>query len=112
MIEDLRPSDHHCAPAENPAIARCCQAFDRAFRATLERTKSRACANLDGNEAYRKAMPALIAPGSIRDFIACVTHGMVIGAIGDAQGARLLYAAHIAHSTAPKPPAIPKLPAA
>ncbi len=105
MIEDLQSNPVSSAPADNPAIARCCQAFDRARRSNIARTKGGVGADLDGKDAYRKAMPPLSGLGNIRDFIACVAHGMLIRAIDESQGARLLYAAHIAYSTADKPPA-------
>ncbi|HXR39601.1 MAG TPA: hypothetical protein VN776_10935 [Terracidiphilus sp.] len=111
MTEDLQPDPLACTPADNPAIARCLKAYDLAHRTTLGRTNSRACARLDGKGAYRKAMPPLAGPDNIRDFIACTAHGMLIEAIDETKGARLLYAAHIAHSTAPKPPAFKKNPA-
>jgi hypothetical protein len=34
----------------------------------------------------------------IRDFIACVVHGIAIGAIPSSEGTRLLYRAQVAHS--------------
>jgi hypothetical protein len=51
--------------------------------------------------AYRNAMPPLVGSRNIRDFIACAAHGMLIGAIDGAEGARFLYAARVA-STAHK----------
>jgi hypothetical protein len=42
-------------------------------------------------------MPPLSGPENIRDFIACVAHAMLIGAILGPDGARLLYAAQVAY---------------
>jgi len=53
---------------------------------------------LRGNEAYRNAMPPLNTPDNIRDFVACLTHGMIINAIVDPFSARLLNAAKLAQS--------------
>jgi hypothetical protein len=53
--------------------------------------------------AYCTAMPRLADSESIREFIACVVHGMGIGAIPSAEGTRLLYGAQVAHSALPSP---------
>jgi hypothetical protein len=50
-------------------------------------------------------MPSLSGPDNIRDFIACVAHGMLIGAIRDTDGARLLYAAQVARGALQNSPA-------
>lgn len=47
--------------------------------------------------------PPLSGADNIRDFIACVAHGMLIAAIEGPAGARLLYAAQVAHCTLEKP---------
>ena len=41
-------------------------------------------------------MPDLSGYQDIRDFIACVAHGMLIGAIDAIEGPKLLYAAQVA----------------
>jgi len=45
------------------------------------------------HDAYRNALPPLSGVENIRDFIACVAHGMLIDSIRDCVAARLLYAA-------------------
>lgn len=42
------------------------------------------------------AMPILSSEDSIREFIACVTHGILFGAFKDKQASQLLYAAQVA----------------
>ena len=79
-----------------PAVARCCDAGTRAYRTVLAKERNRFEASKAASEAYRLAMPPLVGAESIRDFIACVAHGMLIGAIGSDDGARLLYAAQVA----------------
>ena len=48
------------------------------------------------SEAFRLATPPLVGAENIRDFIACVAHGILIGVIGGNDGARLLYAGQVA----------------
>lgn len=90
--------------AENLAVARCCEAWTLTFQETARR-EGEAVATVEAEQAYRKAMPPLSGAGNIRDFIACTAHGMLIGAIGGPDGARLLYAAQVAYSTLRSQPA-------
>jgi hypothetical protein len=53
-------------------------------------------------------LPPLSGFENIRDFIACVAHAMLIGAIMDNLGTKLLYAAQIALTTVRRQPASPK----
>ena len=93
----------------NPALARCLSAYKQAFKAARDRGKGKVFSELDGEEAYRLAMPPLCGGETIRDFIACTTQGMIIGAFDGAAGARLLYAAQVAHSTLRNQSEPPKL---
>jgi hypothetical protein len=68
-------------------------------------------AEVSGNKAYRDALPVPADYYSIRDFIACIAHGIAIGAVSVHQSGRLLYAAQVALATlhhAPKPPKTPR----
>jgi hypothetical protein len=47
-------------------------------------------------EAYRAALPPLTTGDNCRDFIACVAHGILLGAIDDKNAGKLLYAAQVA----------------
>jgi len=90
----------------NPAVAHCLSAYKQAFKAARDRGKGKVFSELDGEEAYRLAMPTLSGGDSIRDFIACTAQGMIIGAFDGPTGARLLYAARVARSALrdqPKP---------
>jgi len=85
------------APAlKNHAIARCAEAFENAYRTYLEEHESEYCATQKGGEAYRALLPPLTSRDNCRDFIACVAHGMLLGAIPEANGGKLLYAAQVA----------------
>jgi len=82
----------------NPAIARCCAAWQRRFNAEKEKGVGNIFAEGYAAASYRDAMPHLIDFEGIRDFIACTGHGMLIGAIPVEKGAKLLYAAQVAQS--------------
>lgn len=92
------------APPQTPdipcsALDRCCKAYQSAFNKTMARKQGEPSARFDASIAYCEAMPPLLGKENIRDFIACTAHGMLIGAIDGADGARLLYAAQVANST-------------
>jgi hypothetical protein len=85
--------------AENPAVARCCDAYTTAFMAAFaDDPEDEFDARSHGKDAYRKALPPLSGNRNIRDFIACVAYGILIEAIDDSRGTRLLYAAQVAHT--------------
>ncbi|HVZ84231.1 MAG TPA: hypothetical protein VG893_11200 [Terracidiphilus sp.] len=97
------------ATATDPCIARCCAAFVATFRAVLT-----AAGNDHPNEggyeaktaavaAYLAALPPLNGAENIREFIACVSHGMALEIINGRDGTRLLYAAQIAGAFMEKP---------
>ena len=80
----------------NPAVARCCKAWKKVYRAAMQETDYEQGAAKKAGEAYRAAMPPLTTRESCRDFIACVAQGILLGAIADKNGGKLLYAAQIA----------------
>jgi hypothetical protein len=94
--------------SQNPAVSRCCKAWNRAYKATFALKKSDYTAEKEAGAAYRDAMPNLSGEQNIRDFIACAAHGILIGAIDEKMSTRLLYAAQVASGAlarAEKPPA-------
>jgi len=100
-------------PARAKALKRCCDAWRRAFKASMDNSDredeeggNRYLAAQDAGTAYCIAMPPLSGYENIRDFIACTAHGILIGAIPAQKSGRLLYAAQVALSTLhyePKP---------
>ena len=84
------------AALQNPAVARCCQAWQRAFQDVMSKKNSESEACLRADKAFRNAMPALSGEEGIRDFVACATHGLLIGAITEKRATKLLYAAQVA----------------
>jgi hypothetical protein len=109
MTEDLQTSPVAAASepstSANLAVAHCCNAYACAHSAARARGKGQIFASLAGAEAYRNAMPLLSGYESIRDFIACTAHGLLIGAIDGVHGTRLLYAAQVALSSMRSQPA-------
>lgn len=96
---DLAP-EYSC-----PAIDRCSKAWYTAFQQSTDAGKNPVAVRLIANEAYRYAMPPLNSPKNIKDFIACVVHGMMVGAIIDELGNRWIQAARAAavmHRKAPR----------
>ena len=106
-------------PPLNPAVQRCCDIRNQ----LIERSRSMRSEDLpevptdpndlagiirlhgqimvlsgvlDQNLAYRSCMPELVGRRNIKNFIACVTHGLAIGAIDSEQARNMLYAARTA----------------
>jgi hypothetical protein len=95
----LEPGSATGTAPDNAAIARCRQAWLRRFKAGKAKKEDNVIAGYYAEAAYREAMPALIGHESIRDFIACAAHGMLIDAIDFQHGTQLLYAAQVTLST-------------
>ncbi len=96
----------------NPAVARCHDAWIRAYRAELETSRSISSASYSAARAYRDEMPPLIGYDDIRAFIACVAQGILLDAFDSTQSSKLLYAAQVALTTVRNQPAPPKASAA
>jgi len=58
--------------------------------------KASSVATKKAGEAYRAALPPLSGDGNIRDFIACVAQGMVIGVFAPSEVSKLFYGAQVA----------------
>jgi hypothetical protein len=87
------------AASANPAVARCLDAWARANKAERAKGKNRSESSIEADSAYRAAMPPLSGQENIRDFIACVTHAMIVHIFRDDTATKLLYAAQVAHTT-------------
>ena len=90
-------------PQTNASFKHCAAAYRRAYKASLEGTEEtdvdKVFAAFDAGVAYCDAMPLLSGYESIRDFIACAAHGILIGAILPAKGNQLIAAARVALAT-------------
>jgi len=96
MAPNLPPTPFDPA-CENGAIARCCFAYVSKLKSSSENGMDRLSCLGAAERAYSKAMPPLNGNDNIRDFIACVAHGLLIDAIENAKSTKLLYAAQVAH---------------
>jgi hypothetical protein len=85
--------------SENPVIANCFSIWQRVYKAEIAKGEHYSHAHRKASLAYRRAMPPLSGHENIRDFIACVAYGLLIGAIEEKSGSKLLYAAQVAHYT-------------
>jgi hypothetical protein len=89
---------------QNPAVARCCDALDSTLKACTINGDVLPWAYIDAYKAFHAAMPPLSGYQNICDFIACVAHGMLIGAIQHTSGTKFIYAAQVAFSTVRRQP--------
>jgi hypothetical protein len=80
---------------ENPAVARCQVALERAFHAEMDCSRSRMLARKQARDAFRHALPELSSLENVGNFIACIAYAISVGVFVDGEGAELLYAAQI-----------------
>ena len=97
--------------SRNPAVQRCCAARQRSLQESKAKKADLYDTKLHANDAYCEAMPDLSGYENVRDFIACVAHGMLIRAIDAIQGPKFLYAAQVALGALRHEPTSQKLPA-
>jgi hypothetical protein len=85
---------------ENSVVARCARAWVLFYsEAILKKGASDASARAYARQGYLLTMPPLTGSRNIRDFIACTTHGMVLGVLDSKEATKFLYAAQVAHTT-------------
>jgi hypothetical protein len=80
----------------NPAVARCCKAWNRVFTANQKAGTDPVLVYVRANEAFRFAMPPLSTPRDLCDFVACVAHGLVLNTLALPHAAALINAARVA----------------
>jgi hypothetical protein len=99
---DANPSLRPDPKQSRAAIRRCMAAWKRAYDAYLEGKKGSGIDQMfaahQAGPAYCGAMPPLDDCESIRSFIACVAHGILIEAIPQKRANQLLYASQVALS--------------
>lgn len=89
-------------PLGNPAIQHCMAEWTRVYRAGRAKGDHDYHARAAAFVAYRASMPPLTCAANIRNFVACVAHGILIEAIDSKQATKLLYAAQVALSAQPR----------
>ncbi len=92
----------------NPAVAHCCEAWQRTARSLAAEGEWQPGILKNAAAAYRSALPPLTGPESVSDFVACVTHGMSIGAIDPKDATKYLYAAQVAFAVVRNQPKAPE----
>jgi len=92
----LHSGSASAAASTNPAIARCCAAWQLRLEFERSRGKGSGDAACCADRSFCDAMPALDHGDSIRDFIACTAYGMLTDKISGSKGTQLLYAAQVA----------------
>ena len=108
MIEAIQPATAESMEAafypslKNPAIAFCTEVWRKIHAATMKQTNNVYTAERCAAKAFRLAMPPLSGYQNICDFIACAGYGMLLGAIKEENGTKLLYAAQVALASVPK----------
>jgi hypothetical protein len=98
---------------ENPVVARCRAAYDRAYILVIEAAKLDKKGRItdydardQGRLAYRESMPCLDTRAHIRDFLACVIYAQLTGIMLDKDANSFINAAVIALRTVrDEPPA-------
>ena|ERR1700734_2813370 len=99
-LTTLKELDRAHPALGNAAVAYCCKTWKRAYRAAIDDHDSERWASNKAGEAFRAALPPLTTPENRGDFVACVAHGILIGAISEKHGGKLLYAVQIAQAAA------------
>jgi len=86
-------------PSENPTLARCIRAWNRAYHKKLDEEETDFEAVEAGNRAYLRAMPPLAGDQNIRDFIACIAFASLTKLILQPTADHFLAAAKVALGT-------------
>jgi hypothetical protein len=88
-------------PVPNLAVEICLHAYISTKKEQVAKGSKSAQAERIARLAYAANLPKLSNADCVRDFIACVVHGMAVSAIPSSEGTRLLYGAQVAHSALP-----------
>jgi hypothetical protein len=86
------------SPTRNAAVQRCCAARDLARAECRARNAEKFETQQQGAKAFCNALPDLSGYENIRDFIACISHGLLSGDISTINSPQFLYAAQVAIS--------------
>jgi hypothetical protein len=85
-------------PTRNAAVQRCCAARDSSLEDSRAGNVEKHQARERSQQAYRNALPDLAGYENIRDFVACISHGLLTGDISAIHSPTYLYAAQVAIS--------------
>ena len=90
------PDPHDSESIAIDAVEYCVLAWNDAFEQQRAKGKDEYSAARYAHKAFRQALPDLTSPEKIQGFIACVSRGVLLGAIEHTDASRLLYAAQVA----------------
>ena len=93
------PDPHDSESIAIDAVEYCVLAWNDALEKQCAKGKDEYSAIRYAHKAFRQALPDLTSPAKIQGFIACVSRGVLIGAIDHADASRLLYAAQVARQS-------------
>jgi hypothetical protein len=90
-------------PVPNLAVELCVSSYTTQTEEALNSKDKTRIKNVrqTGKLAYCAVLPKLNDAESVREFIACVVHGIAINAIPSTEGTRLLYGAQVAQGSLP-----------
>jgi len=101
-----RPTQEELYPAlKNPAVAHCLEVRQHVYELEMKKKKGEGSASYQADKAYLRALPPLAGYQNACDFIACVSYAMLANIVPADKATKLLYAAQVALSSVPKPPA-------
>ena len=94
-------SEHPDRPSDNPSVARCVRAWNRAYHKKLKELDeddddTEYEANEAGKRYFLRAMPPLAGYVNIRDFIACITYAELLEIIRHTEAVHYFEAAKFA----------------
>jgi hypothetical protein len=95
----VRKSNTTQSGPQNAAVLRCCEAALRSRRESRSKRLGTVETEFNADQAYKRAMPELIGYENIRDFIACIGHGLVMNNVTAFQADKLLGVARLALAT-------------
>jgi hypothetical protein len=81
---------------QSVAVVRCIQSWNRTMMKEVAAGTDILAARRLANASYKMVMPPLVGLANIKDFIACVSHGLLMGTIQSKDSTKLLYAAQVA----------------
>jgi hypothetical protein len=88
-------------PIPSLAVSLCVKAFEQAAAEQMKEKAKPDVVKECGRIMYWNTLPKHINRECIRDFIACVVHGMAVGSIPGPEAGRLLYGAQVAQQALP-----------
>jgi hypothetical protein len=94
-------------PVRNAAVLRSCAARDLSLAESRAKRRKASATKSLAEHAFRIAMPDLYGYENIRDYIACIAHGLVSGDVHPIESSTFFYAAQVATAALRREPKDP-----